>query len=110
MIITFKEEKLKALVNDDRAIKKKLGDQRAKILKQRLDQLQAAESLEDLRYAAGHYHELTHNRKGQWACDLDQPYRLIFEPHENPVPADKQGRYLWIEIHGVEIIEMIDYH
>ena len=35
----------------------------------------------------GHYHELTGDRKGEWACDLDQPYRLIFEPHEKPIPV-----------------------
>ena len=54
----------------------------------------------------------TGDRKGQWACDLDQPYRLIFEPHEKPIPKNAEGRYLWIEIEikGVEIIEIVDYH
>ncbi len=110
MNITFKIDKLKELANDDRALKRKYGNKRAKVLKQRLDQLKAAESLEDLRYAPGHFHELVQNRKGKWACDLDQPYRLIFEPHENPIPTDTHGQYLWVEIHGVEILEIIDYH
>lgn len=56
------------------------------------------------------YHELTGDRKGQWACDLDQPYRLIFEPHENPIPTDNSGKYIWLEIKGVEILEITDYH
>lgn len=42
-----------------------------------------ADTLEDVRYLPGHYHELTESRKEQWACDLDQPYRLIFEPHKD---------------------------
>lgn len=25
----------------------------------------------------GHYHELLGDRKGEWACDLDQPNRLL---------------------------------
>ena len=69
-----------------------------------------AETLEDLRYVPGNYHELVENRKGQWACDLDQPYRLIFEPHENPIPTDKDGKYIWAEIKGIEVVEIEDYH
>jgi len=56
------------------------------------------------------YPELTGDRKGQWACDLDQPYRLIFEPHENPIPTDNSGKCIWLEIKGVEILEITDYH
>ncbi|KPA16425.1 killer suppression protein HigA, partial [Candidatus Magnetomorum sp. HK-1] len=58
----------------------------------------------------GRYHELKHNRKGQWSCDLDHPYRLIFEPQEKPIPMDKDGKYIWIKITGIEIIEIINYH
>ncbi len=50
------------------------------------------------------------DRKGQWACDLDHPYRLIFTPHETPIPTDPNGRYIWIEIKSVEIVEIVDYH
>jgi len=47
---------------------------------------------------------------GQWSCDLDQPYRLVFEPQEKPIPTDKSGKYIWLEIKAVEIIEIADYH
>jgi len=43
-------------------------------------------------------------------CDLDQPYRLIFEPHENPIPANEHGQYIWLKIAGIEIIEIVNYH
>lgn len=108
--ITFGSRKLEAQANDDKKCVKAMGDNRARLYKLRLDQLRAAATLDDVRYLPGHYHELTGNRKGQWACDLDQPYRLIFTPHENPIPEDKDGKYLWIEIKGVEIIEIVDYH
>lgn len=65
---------------------------------------------EDVRNLPGHYHELRDDRKGQWSCDLDQPYRLIFKPHEDPIPEDEYGRYIWIEITVVEIIEIANYH
>ena len=82
----------------------------AELFKQRLDDLRAAETLEDVRHLPGHYHEMRENRKGQWACELDQPYRLIFEPHENPIPTNEHAQYIWLEIKGVEIVEIVNYH
>jgi proteic killer suppression protein len=108
--ITFQNNKLRKLANDDRQCQKELGEKRAKLFRKRLSDLHNVDSLEDVRNLPGHYHELTGNRKGQWACDLDQPYRLIFEPHEDPIPTNDSGQYLWIEIKGVEIIEIADYH
>lgn len=110
MKITFSDKKLRKLANDDRLMVKELGKERAKLLRRRLTQLEDAENLEQVRHLPGHYHELTGNRKGQWACDLDQPYRLIFTPHENPIPANEDGQYIWLEITGVEIIEVTNYH
>jgi len=76
----------------------------------RLSDMRDVHSLEAVKNLPGKYHELKGNRKGQWSCDLDQPYRLIFKPHENPIPSSPDGYYLWIEIKGVEIIEIVDYH
>lgn len=72
--------------------------------------LYMAENLEELRNLPGKWHELKNERKGQWACDLDQPYRLVFEPQEKPIPTDSSGKYIWIEIKAVEIIEITNYH
>ena len=100
---------LKVLNHDDKAIRE-FGPIREKILKTRVRALLDAETLEDVRFLPGHFHELVGDRKGQWACDLDQPFRLIFEPHEDPIPTDKDGKYIWIEIKGVELIEVTNYH
>lgn len=110
MDITFNDNKLRKLANDDRKCAKKLGEKRAKLFQKRLSDFYTAETLEDVRFLPGHYHELTSNRKGQWACDLDHPYRLIFEPHESPIPTNDSGQYLWIKIKGVKIIKIEDYH
>jgi proteic killer suppression protein len=98
------------LAEDERKCKKVLGEIRAKLYLNRINDLYVAETLDEVRNLPGHYHELTGDRKGQWACDLDNPYRLIIEPHEDPIPTDPNGRYLWIEIKGVEIIEIVNYH
>lgn len=110
MEIFFQSRKLEKIASDPRRCLKELGKTRADLFLLRLRDLYRADTLEDVRYLPGRYHELTGDRKGQWACDLDQPYRLIFEPHENPIPADDGGRYLWIEIKGVEIVQITNYH
>jgi proteic killer suppression protein len=108
--ISFGDKKLEKLANDYRKCQKELGQKRAKLFNRRLSDLLNAQTLEDVRYLPGHYHELKEDRKGQWACDLDQPYRLIFEPQVKPIPTDKSGKYIWLEIKGVEIIDITDYH
>ena len=110
MNITFADKKLQKIVNDDKKMLKEFGKIRAEKISDRLSQLMHAQTLEDVRYLPGNYHELTGDRKGEWACDLDQPYRLIFEPHESPIPVNEQGQYIWLEIVGVEILEIVNYH
>ncbi len=110
MNIKFQNKSLNKFANNDKQGIKKLGDRRFKIYKRRLDQLKYAKTLEDVRNQPGRFHELTGPRKGQLACDLDHPYRLIFTAQENPIPINNDGKYIWIEILGVEIIEIEDYH
>jgi len=38
------------------------------------------------------------------------PYRLIFQPHQKPTPVDENGQYIWLEVKGVKIIEITNYH
>jgi len=110
MEIKFSDKKLEKIVNDDKKLLKEFGQIRAAIIRRRLTQLEDATSLEDVRSLPGKWHELTGDRKGQWACDLDQPYRLIFRPQEKPIPTDEHGKYIWIEIKGVEVTEITNYH
>ena len=110
MDIYFQNKKLEKLASDPRRCLKELGRRKAELFQLRIRDLYRSSSLEDVRHLPGHYHELKGDRKGQWACDLEQPYQLVFEPHENPIPTDENGKYIWIEIKGVEIIEIIDYH
>lgn len=110
MVITFSNNKLEKLANDPRKALKELGKLRAERFLKRLDQLAGATVLEDLRHVPGNFHELTTTRKGQWGSDLDQPYRLIFVPHEDPIPLDAGGSYDWAAIRGVTIVEITNYH
>ena len=110
MKITFTDNKLEQFSADFKKCRQKMGDIRAKLFVKRLNALRDAETLEDVRHLPGRFHELTGDRKGQWGCDLDHPYRLVFEPHENPIPVNDDGQYIWLEIKGVEVIGIVDYH
>src|SRR5699024_6263716 len=110
MKITFKTKQLQKLANNYERCQKKMGQRRTDLLNKRLGDLNNANTLEDVRYLPGKYHELKGDRKGEWACNLDHPYRLVFEPHENPIPTNKDGQYIWVKIKGVEILEITDYH
>jgi toxin HigB-1 len=110
MNITFANKKLLKCANDDRYALKELGKLRSDFFKKRLSALLIAENLEELRHTPGRWHELSGNRKGQWAGDLDQPYRLIFEPQIKPIPTDDTGKFIWIKIKAIEVIEITNYH
>lgn len=110
MIITFSSKKFEKIANDDKSRKSQLGQIQAEKVKNRLGQLRAAENLASVRHLPGYFHELKAERKGLWSCYLDGQYRLIFKPHNDPIPVDGNGIYIWEEILAVTIIEIVDYH
>ncbi len=111
MDIIFKTEKLRKTCNDDRLRVKTYGQERAKKIKLRLDEMHAASVLEELRYLPGHCHELIGDRKGELAVDLDQPARLIFRVADDPAPLKEDGGLDWNNVTAIEITEIVDdYH
>jgi toxin HigB-1 len=97
------------IVCENNAIRRKCRKATGR-LKQRLDDISAAESLDVLRTLPGHYHPLSANRMGQWACDLNQPYRLVFRAVENPPVVSTAGSERRGRITAVSLIEVTDYH
>jgi proteic killer suppression protein len=83
----------------------------SKIIRNRLDDLAAADSLDVIRKLPQHRcHELTGNRKGQLAVDLAHPYRLIFKPDDDPPVTKTDGGIDWKRVKTILIIEIEDYH
>ena len=88
-----------------------MGAQRARLLKQRLTEIEASSTLAVLKLIPGpRLHPLKGNRKGQLSVDLDHPYRLIFVPNHDPVPELKSGGYDWSKITVITIIGIADTH
>lgn len=109
MEIYFKTRKLKQVFDSERKLKKKFGDQMAAKLAARLAVLRNARTLSDVPTTTpDRRHKLAGERKGQYAVDLDHPYRLVFEPHRESVgggEADAGGG-----VKAITIIEVTDYH
>ena len=101
MELYFKDKDLFEIVNDPKKRVRQFGALRAKLIMRRLQALSSADRPEQLKGLPGRFHELNGDRRGQWACDLDQPYRLIFEPKERTGTGDTIG---------VVVIEIVNYH
>ncbi len=111
MDVFFRSVKLKKECEDFRILTKRHGEQRARRLRRRLDELKAARTLEDMRtLPQARCHELHQNREGQISADLDHPYRLIFEPANDPIPRKPDGGLDWKAVTAVRILGIEDTH
>lgn len=110
MEISFADKHLEKAFNEQSKLVRRHGAVRARKLRQRYDDLQAADNLAVMRTLPGRCHELTGDRAGQFALDLDHPYRLIFEPDHNPIPRKEDSGIDWTAITAVCIIAVENYH
>jgi proteic killer suppression protein len=106
--VLYADRKLAALCASMAKMTRELGTVRARRVAMRLQQLRVAETLAELRLATGRCHELTEDRKGCLALDLDGPYRLVFEPVE--WVTDARGTLDWSAVRAVIVLEIVNYH
>lgn len=98
MQIEYKNKKIKKICTIASAAEKEYGSRMAEKIHQRIDEISAADSVEQMiQFKIGRCHPLHQNRKGQYAVDLVHPMRLIFEKNGN-------------EIQIANIIQITDYH
>ena len=111
MDIVFKTKKLQKICNNRKLRIKEFGKEQAGKIGQRLDELRAADCLQDMScLPPPRCHELIGNRKGQFSVDLKQPYRLIFEPAEDPVPLRGDGGIDLEKVQSITILGVEDTH
>ena len=97
MELRYADNELERQCTDARYMQRKLGAQRAKALKLRLDELRRVSELGDLLFIAGKWEELNGDRAGQWSGRLTANWRLIVEP---------DGTIITV----VLVREIVDYH
>lgn len=110
MEICFTNAKLSKLCNSDVKLRGKHGPRMTALVQQRLFDLEAAETLEEMRSLPGRCHSLTENLDGLFAVDLVHPDRLVFKPDHNPLPELESGGLDWSKITKIEIVGIGDYH
>ena len=94
----------KICTSPERAVRK-YGARCAEILLRRLRQMREAKDVETLTRIPGHYHPLTTDRKGQWACRLQGGLRLVFVPGACGEMVIKE-----ITDPTLTILKIVDYH
>ena len=110
MDISYANSRIRKICTDVKVAQKELGKVAAKILRNRLDQMQDVENLEQLRYAPGNWHELVGNRKGTIACNISGLSRLVFVPSNDPRPTKPDGGLDWSQVTAITNLEIVDYH
>ena len=110
MELDFATEALRKRMENEKAMSKTYGE-RARPLKLRLSLLRQAKSLADVPHTPpSRRHKLTGARDGQFAVDLKHPWRLIFEPADDPLPLLEDGGLDLSAVTKIRIIDVTDYH
>ncbi len=108
--IDFLTARSKAHFESSKQLVKAYGPEAAKKLKHRLDDLDAAQAMEDMRSLPGHREELKNDRAGQFSVRLHGGLRLIVQPQMQPPPIKPDGGLDWTAIESIYIVEVVDYH
>ena len=110
MDIVFSSRKQEKAFNSKRLLEKEYGES-ARAIMRRMSVLRAASTLADVSYLKPERrHQLTGNRKNEFAVDLKHPYRLTFKPNHNPIPKDEDDGIDLNMITAIKILKVEDYH
>ena len=111
MEIYFKRQKLKRIVSSERLLIREFGSRNGRLIMRRMGVLAAAESLADVpNQRPERCHQLEGARKGQFAVDIQQPFRIVFEPYHEPAPLTEEGGLDLSRITRIRILNIEDYH
>lgn len=104
MKVGFADRDLRLCAENESFAVRTMGKVRSNLYLRRLRTLAVASNFEQLKKYPGNFHELIGNRKGQWACNLDQPYRLITKG------AEPNQTVVWSNVTEATVLEIVDYH
>ena len=111
MEIIFRTRKLAKIFNSTSTLRKRYGDLVAQVIMRRLAVLKNARTLSLVPTTKPERrHQLTGNRRGQYAVDLIHPYRLVFKAAYEPIPRKEDGAIDTDQVTTITIIEVVDYH
>ncbi len=110
MTLYFKTKKLQRQCSEEKLMRKTFGKELCMKLKQRLMELQAADTLKDISHLPPpRCHELV-NQGGVFSVDLVYPFRLLFVPAQDPLPIKPDGSIDQELVTEIEIRAILDTH
>ena len=111
MEVTFRNAKLARLCSSRDRMVRELGAQMARRLGARLQELEAADTLADMRLLPqARPHELSGDGDEQISLDLVHPMRLIVEVADHPIPRMPEGGLDWAAVTSVVVVGITDTH
>lgn len=108
--ISWTDHKLERSCTDVKRGQRTWGADHWKLFQRRLASLHAAATLADLDGVPGRCHQLTADRRGQFAVSLWGAYRLILVPDHHPIPTFGDGGIDLNLVTKISITEVTDYH
>jgi toxin HigB-1 len=110
MRIWFKSKRLARTFSSEAELRKAYGDAQARKIQVRMKALQSAPRLVDVpTIPPDRRHQLKGDRAGQFAVDIAQPYRIVFEPKAARTQG-KGGKIDLAEVTEIVILGVEDYH
>ena len=110
MEICFEDQALARTCSEKKLRVRAWGLPGSKKVAVRLQQLQAAGTLQDMRNLPGRCHELAGDRSGSLAVDVGKTLRIVFRPTKSPPPLKPDGGLDWTSIDDITIVEIVNYH
>lgn len=109
--IHFKSKKLQRILTNEREITKHYGADRARLIMRRYFFLEAADNLTQVPNTPPmRMHQLSGRLEGKFAVDVDERWRILFEPASGPVPKREDGGIDLCQISAIRILDITDYH
>ena len=111
MDIQFASAKLERIFNSQQQLLKTFGKETAKKIGVRMSVLRSAPTLNTVpTKRPDRCHPLKGDRKGEYAVDLNQPFRLVFEPAGDQLAVKGDGSVDTTAVTVIRILRVEDYH
>jgi plasmid maintenance system killer protein len=109
--ITYASNKFAKAANAKAVGVRTWGDKRAAKIRQRLAELAAADTLEDVnRLPPPRCHQLKQNLDELFAVDISANERLVFKIDHDPLPRRDDGGIDLKKVTAINVLRIEDYH
>ena len=107
MEILFKTKKLQKTFNSEQLLIRQYGKENGRLIMRRMTILDAAECLGDVpQTRPERCHALLGDRRGQYAIDVKYPFRILFQPANDPLPRRTDGSLDLSRVTSIQILDV----